>query len=692
MMVALAMRVARRVGFLVLISLLGAGANAHAQTSGLPPPPRLDRSFDIQLFHPAVGAHSFVTLDSAEVLEHRLWHFGLVASYQREPLSYTLSILDSLGNTHTSTVVPVRNLAMAELVTAVGLLDRFEIGAALPLAYSWDNDRFDAYGGLAGYGASVWALGDLRLEGKAEVVGFGRDRAFLLSISAGGTLPWTGDDSAFLGEKTVTGRARALLEYQRGEYLRALVMVGGHFRERSQFFGTPEGHAALYGAAVEVRPTDQIAVLAEATGRIASTKYYDTNPAEFDAAMRFYLPSMLNLLMGGGFGLDRGIGSPVVRAFAGLGWAPDSRDRDHDGIVDVLDRCPDEPEDRDGYQDSDGCPDPDNDFDNIPDGVDKCPNDPEDFDGYQDEDGCPEPDNDGDGIPDLNDACPNDKEDGGGKRPSDGCPSTTEDSDGDRIPDVRDKCPDEPDDKDGYPDYDNDGDGIPDTYDGCPNQPEDMDGFDDNDGCPDPDNDHDGVPDVKDKCPNQPETINNFRDDDGCPDSGAEIVRLGENDAKIYLAEHINFFPGPGGKPALTTNSHMLVGLVARAINNHPELAKVRIDVRGKDLSKEETEQRGQVVLQALVKRGVDAQKLRVSGVGSGPNRVEFFVESRRKPSRIPIPAPAAPAETGPSEGTATPAEPPPGDMAPAQGASPATAPTSDEAAPSPAPPATEAQ
>src|SRR5262249_28443501 len=68
---------------------------------------------------------------------------------------------------------------------------------------------------------------------------------------------------------------------------------------------------------------------------------------------------------------------------------------------------PNEPEDLDGFQDADGCPDPDNDQDGIPDVIDKCPNEPEDYDGFQDTDGCPDPDNDGDGVPDVIDKCPN---------------------------------------------------------------------------------------------------------------------------------------------------------------------------------------------------------------------------------------------------------------------------------------------
>ncbi len=51
-----------------------------------------------------------------------------------------------------------------------------------------------------------------------------------------------------------------------------------------------------------------------------------------------------------------------------------------------------------GKKDSDG--------DGILDDVDKCPDQPEDFDGFQDDDGCPDLDNDGDGIPDIMDRCP----------------------------------------------------------------------------------------------------------------------------------------------------------------------------------------------------------------------------------------------------------------------------------------------
>ncbi len=135
---------------------------------------------------------------------------------------------------------------------------------------------------------------------------------------------------------------------------------------------------------------------------------------------------------------------------------PTIGDKDGDGIKDDVDECPTVAEDKDGFQDEDGCPDPDNDADGIADAVDKCPNDPEDKDGFQDEDGCPDPDNDGDGIVDKIDQCPDEAEDKDGFEDDDGCPDCDNDKDG--VPEcpadvARDKCPDQP---------------APGTIDGCP--------------------------------------------------------------------------------------------------------------------------------------------------------------------------------------------------------------------------------
>ena len=94
--------------------------------------------------------------------------------------------------------------------------------------------------------------------------------------------------------------------------------------------------------------------------------------------------------------------------------------------------CRTVPEDYDGFQDVDGCPEPDNDGDAVCDagqssvsctGSDTgkfcfdpaatlscpttdCRNVVEDIDAFKDTDGCPEPDNDNDSFPDVTETRP----------------------------------------------------------------------------------------------------------------------------------------------------------------------------------------------------------------------------------------------------------------------------------------------
>lgn len=86
------------------------------------------------------------------------------------------------------------------------------------------------------------------------------------------------------------------------------------------------------------------------------------------------------------------------------GPVPARFDRDSDGIADARDKCPEEPEDQNGFLDLDGCPDDDG--DGIAYGRELCPTEAEDFDGFEDDDGCPDLDNDNDGVLDEDDLCP----------------------------------------------------------------------------------------------------------------------------------------------------------------------------------------------------------------------------------------------------------------------------------------------
>ena len=253
-------------------------------------------------------------------------------------------------------------------------------------------------------------------------------------------------------------------------------------------------------------------------------------------------------------------------------------DWDKDGIVNAVDRCPREPEDKDGFQDDDGCPDPDNDRDGIPDLSDRCPNAPEDKDGFEDDDGCP--------------------------------------------------------------DVDNDRDGVLDAVDNCPNEAEDIDDFDDDDGCPDLDNDKDGIPDAKDQCPNEPETVNQYADDDGCPDEVSvrvvgdhivldEIIYFAYNDSRIRRDSEALV-----GRIATLLKDHP--EYLAISIEGHTD------ELGRADYNQGLSEARAMSVRQKLIDFGVEAERLTAVGFGeSRPivrvrgshqknRRVEFIITQKR--------------------------------------------------------------
>ena len=276
-------------------------------------------------------------------------------------------------------------------------------------------------------------------------------------------------------------------------------------------------------------------------------------------------------------------------------------DTDGDGVQDRYDGAPNDPEDRDRFQDFDGIPDPDNDNDGILDEQDAEPNRPEDVDGFQDEDGAPDPDNDDDGILDVNDQAPNDPEDRDGFQ-----------------------------DNDGVPDLDNDGDGVLDVNDGAPNEPEDMDGFKDGDGVPDYDNDQDGIADVDDQCPNEPETINDYQDEDGCPDSFIPDVQTDH-----LVLEGVTFATGSAN---LTPDARNVLRTVANQLRVREDV-RVRIvghtdNTGNENNNRRLSKDRADSVKQFLVSNGIRANRLVTEGRGSSQPIADNSTEGGRTRNR----------------------------------------------------------
>ena len=370
--------------------------------------------------------------------------FQLLSPDIGQPGDLVASALLTYANHPLVLVSPqAEDVAIANRMTLVvggayAVNERLELGAHLPLMIQ-NGEVVDPTMAAGTPAISGDARGNLTLHAKVLL-------AAGLGALATLELP-TASDDRFAGTGHAEARLLALSAFPIAPGLSVTFDFGAVLRGETRFANITERSAAAWGAGASYVVQRGLSVTAELFGELVPGGKRDTmNQAsllattELLAGVRYSLDPTLALGAAIGRGVINGPGAPAFRGVLTLTFSPrlgeappppvhiasPTEDSDHDGILDVRDRCPALAEDKDGFEDDDGCPDPDNDGDLVPDARDKCPNAPEDADGYDDADGCPDVDNDHDGIPDARDACPAQPETINGFDDDDGCPDQGE--------------------------------------------------------------------------------------------------------------------------------------------------------------------------------------------------------------------------------------------------------------------------
>ena len=429
----------------VLVSVLGVASGASAQGS---------TKIDLNQYRPAELATDGFATSTADGQGHKRFGIMVYIDYSDDEL-----VFEQAGVGTTSSVV--HQQLTGHLNWNLGLWDRLVIYMDIPYHFIIDSGQ-GAAGGLPPGGNFDYLLpngghfGDIYFGARGNLYGT-RDDVIQVALQATMTINTSSladdqqkyagqiDESPFLG-----GWFELLLTFNAGDVVRIPIQAGYKLGTQGQLVTSDlfVGNEFTFGGGLLFMiAQDQFMISVESFGRTAANSTVpfwtrEETPVEVLGGFKYLHPKGFVVGASGSAGVTPGYGSPDWRAVGMIGFTmPEPEvigDTDGDGMLDDVDECPNDPEDFDGFQDEDGCPDLDNDGDGVLDVNDGCPNDAEDIDGFEDEDGCPDPDNDGDGILDVDDECPNEP----GPPENNGCPDP--DRDGDGVPDRVDNCPDEP--------------------------------------------------------------------------------------------------------------------------------------------------------------------------------------------------------------------------------------------------------
>jgi outer membrane protein OmpA-like peptidoglycan-associated protein len=505
-------------------------------------------------------ADGLLGADGAEGLHPLQLSFAAYLNYGRNPLVWYYEA----DNTYEPIIGQQLTL---DLVASAGVWERVDLSMALPVVLVQKGPARALLAGVELAGAGV---GDLRITPRITLL---RQRSYGIGLAVIPELTFpTGDERRFLGNGDLSFRPRVVADMPLVLLPVRLIAGLGYSLRKDVVAGDadlgdeiPLQDEWLFhlGGVVDLSdlvglPVSAMVEFAGATAAGDPFSFEGLNALEGLLGARYRLFDDWLITAGVAAGLTRGLGTASYRFILGGAWAPQPPDRDQDGIPDFADDCPDDPEDYDRFEDSDGCPDADNDGDGILDRDDQCPNEKEDFNRREDDDGCPE-----------------------------------------------------------APRQDTDRDGVLDQNDECPREPEDLDGYEDFDGCPDEDHDHDGVLDYQDECPDEKETINGIDDEDGCPDEGEGVTEYVES-VRIQIKESIHF---ESGKSTIKQKSKAILDQVALQILAHPEIQRLRIEGHTDSIGDEEqnlslSQNRADAVRRYLIEKGVPERKLEASGYG----------------------------------------------------------------------------
>ena len=316
------------------------GASMAAALSAAAGPARAQLALD--RFEPAPAGDRFFGVPSPYAAGDLTPHVMALLDYAHNPL-----VLKTVpANTSVGSVV--KNQLYLNLDGGLSLWNRLFLDVDVPIALAQSGDSptgVSASGVMTSFKSPSSAqFGDVRLGARVRIWGEYWD-PFQIAVGGYVWLP-TGAKDSFVSTGQVRGLPQLILGGRAAERVVWTAALGPEIQGASTFAGVGQGTMFRWGAGVGVLllQNRHLQIGPEIYGDIVPRDLQKrTTNAELLVDVRYRVIDDLELALGAGPGLTSGIGTPDFRGIFSIAYTPEQkRDRDHDGIADVDDACPDD--------------------------------------------------------------------------------------------------------------------------------------------------------------------------------------------------------------------------------------------------------------------------------------------------------------------------------------------------------------
>ena len=280
----------------------------HAARAQSPQISEAPYSTDIEFVRPSFGHGSFVGVDVPMSSKPMTFRYGLVAQYERDPLT----LYNRLEDAEQGAIVANRGNAI--FGASMDFSDRFTAHVALPVAFNWGTE-------IQNLSADGFGAGDI--SAGARVIAWRSDRdVFNVGARAGLTLP-TGRQEAYIGESNIRGTGGLMAAANLGALRLATdagVVIRSGVNTQEDFILNDEitwGGAARYALPDATR----MAFTAQVLGRAGLERFLKggaENSLEALAGVQLMPARNVTLDIAAGRGLTEGYGTTDFRALAAL--------------------------------------------------------------------------------------------------------------------------------------------------------------------------------------------------------------------------------------------------------------------------------------------------------------------------------------------------------------------------------------